>query len=206
MSITEKDPRDIAYVALYIAQQWYKQLEPEAAIRLAKGRSMAKPGRKLTPEVMEQINKIIESQNFRNFNSIEKKFRINRYDVISDKGEFDLSQIDVNIKKIKNISTNCDAADCQKCILNKIMSGDLTLCEVLGDIETDKNGKLVIVENSRVYRKFTKSLLSGEKKTMCFKVYSSAAHELEKFIEQNKGEKIQDIISLALLEYTERHK
>ena len=35
MSITEKDPRNIGYIALFIAITWYREIHPETAIRIA---------------------------------------------------------------------------------------------------------------------------------------------------------------------------
>jgi len=44
----------------------------------------------LTSEKLERIKKIMQSPNFKGFNNIEKKMRINRYDIIEalqkDKG------------------------------------------------------------------------------------------------------------------------
>ena len=36
----------------------------------------------MTPEKLERIKKIMKSPNFKGFNNIEKKMRINRYDII----------------------------------------------------------------------------------------------------------------------------
>lgn len=88
----EKDPRDIGYVALYIAIVWYTQITPEQAFRLALGKSSAKPGVPCTPEKLAIIKQIMQSPNFKNFANIEKKMRINRYDIIEalrEEGEFE---------------------------------------------------------------------------------------------------------------------
>ena len=80
--ILEKDPRDINYAALYLAIVWYKQITPEEAFRIVLGKSKAKPGSPLTPEKLERIKKIMQSPNFKNFDNIERRMRINRYDII----------------------------------------------------------------------------------------------------------------------------
>ena len=88
----EKDPRDIGYVALYIAIAWYTQITPEQSISLALGKSSAKPGVPCTPEKLQIIKRIMRSPNFKNFANIEKKMRINRYDIIEalrEEGEFE---------------------------------------------------------------------------------------------------------------------
>jgi len=77
-----KDPRDINYAALYLAIVWYKQITPEEAFRIVLGKSKAKPGSPLTPEKLERIKKIMQSPNFKNFDNIERRMRINRYDII----------------------------------------------------------------------------------------------------------------------------
>ena len=46
------------------------------------GKSKAKPGGPLTSEKLERIKKIMQSPNFKGFNNIEKKMRINRYEKI----------------------------------------------------------------------------------------------------------------------------
>lgn len=54
------------------------------------GKSKAKPGIPCTPEKLDKIKKIMQSPNFKNFDNIERKMRINRYDIIEalqkDKG------------------------------------------------------------------------------------------------------------------------
>lgn len=81
MNLIENDPRDIAYVALFLALVWYKDLTPEQALRLVNGNSNLKPANKLTPEIVDKIYKIMKSPNFKNYGNIESKFRVNRYDV-----------------------------------------------------------------------------------------------------------------------------
>jgi len=61
---------------------WYKQITPAEAFRLVLGTSKAKPANPLTPERLEKIKKMMQSPNFKGFDNIERKMRINRYDII----------------------------------------------------------------------------------------------------------------------------
>jgi hypothetical protein len=78
----EKDPRDIAYAALYLSIIWYKFLDADQAWRIMKGQSCAKPGNKITPKMLGKIVKIMKSPNFKNFKGIEHSFRVDKRDVI----------------------------------------------------------------------------------------------------------------------------
>ncbi len=80
----EYDPRDIGFIALYAAIVWHKELTPEQAIRLAEGKSGLKPSQKLTPELLEEILKIIRNPNFKRFEAIEGRFRISRYKIFEE--------------------------------------------------------------------------------------------------------------------------
>ena len=205
MGMTEKDPRKIAYIALLVAITWYKLIDSEQALRIARGRSSAKPGKKLTPELREQIMKLTENPNFRTFNGIEKKFKINRFDIITSEEAFAVGQVEMLIKRLKEQAEGCSGI-CEKCVLNAAVSSDLTMCEFLCDVEIDKNGKPQISQNKPMYQKYTNCILKGETSTKSFKIYKIASERFDKFMASRKGEKVQDIVSAALVEYAERHK
>ena len=129
MGMVERDPRDMRYVALYIAIKWYQEITPEAAIRIAEGGSHTKPGVKLTPKAYLEIKKIIDSPNFYNIDNVARQFRVNKYDVLEalskekfkDKiyyeGVITISQIDIQLKKLKDKAENCNGASCEKMFL-----------------------------------------------------------------------------------------
>lgn len=202
MSCTEKDPRDTGYIALLIAIAWYKLIPSEAALRIAQGKSSAKPGRKPTPEIMEQVKRIVNSVNFKNFNSIEKKYKVNRYDIIISEEVFALSQIEMLTKRLKNQAENC-AGECEKCILNAEVSDEYTMCEFLCDVDL-KNPRRP--ENKRLQKNAENCSLSGEIKTRGFEVYKSVLDKFSEYMDKNKSKKIRDTVSAALLEYMERHR
>ena len=116
MGLIENDPRDTGYIALYIAIKWYQDISSEAAIRIAEGKSHAKPGVTLTPEIFEQVKKVIQNPNFNNIDSVARRFRVNKYDIFraiskekfnstcADEGVITISQIDIQLKKLKDIS------------------------------------------------------------------------------------------------------
>lgn len=120
MGLTEKDPRDISYIALYVAINWYCYIPSDVALRIAQGRSHMLPGKKLTPEVLEEIKKIMDSPNFYNINTVVKKYRINKYDIFKalakEKGnikiasEEDIRMVHINalINKVTAIITKSD--------------------------------------------------------------------------------------------------
>ena len=65
--------------------------DPEAAVTITirsgsnyQIGSCMKPGNKLTPELMERINKIIRNPGFKNFDYSEKKYRISRYEIFAE--------------------------------------------------------------------------------------------------------------------------
>jgi hypothetical protein len=214
MGVNERDPRDIGFIALFRAITWYCDITPEAALRIVAGQSHAKPGIKLTPEALAEIKKIIQSPNHKNINAVVRRFRVNKYEIYkalsgreyTDEEVIIVPKIEAELKKLKDKAENCSAGNCDNCVLNTIMFGESTLCEILEDIKFDSQGKLVPGMKSVVYQKYTKSTLKGETKTKSFKLYKSAIDEFEKFLEKHKDEKIQDIASAALLEYVERHK
>jgi hypothetical protein len=205
MSLVEKDPRDIGYLALYCAIKWYKYIDPEAALRIAKGRSAAKPGRKLTPELRELILKTLENPNFKSFDAIEKKYKINRYSIIASEEDFVVGQIENHLKQLKNISITCNGL-CEKCLLNININEDgKTMCEFLQEIdfENPQSYKNKAVNQSKL--RYT-DLLQGEKVIKSFKLYKPTSQEFEGYIRKKTGIQIGDIVSKALLEYMERHR
>ena len=213
MGFHEKDPRQIAYIALFVAITWYKSIDPEQALRIARGRSSAKPGCKVTPELRQQIMRLTENPNFRTFNGIEKKFKINRFDIIAKEEEIIMSKGNMLIKgimegfnELRKLSNNCIASDCEGCFLNNSMDGNKTLCEILMDVEIDEQGKPVYSTKRQLQQIVKNYNLSGEPKIKTFQFYSSALDAFEKYLERNKDRKIRDIISVALMEYMERHK
>lgn len=151
MGMIESDPRDTGYIALYIAIKWYCEISSETALLIAKGKSNRKPGRKLTPEILQQIRTIIDSPNFHNINALVKKYKVNKYEILEALGGknaneevIKVSQIDKLLKRIKEIAENCTAVDCEKCPLDKIMCGEYTLCEILSDVALDGQGRIDI--------------------------------------------------------------
>jgi hypothetical protein len=213
MGMHERDPRQIAYVALFIAIRWHRQLEPEQAWRIATGKSSAKVGVKVTPELKQRILKLTENPNFRTFNTIEKKFKINRYDIITSEEEIIVSKGNMLIKgmaegfnELRKLSNNCIASDCEGCFLNNSMDGNKTLCEILMDIEIDEQGKPVY-STKRQLQQIVKSYnIDGKPRTRTFQFYSSALEKFEAYLKKHDDKKTRDIVSVALMEYMERHK
>jgi hypothetical protein len=213
MGMHERDPRQIAYVALFIAIRWHRQLEPEQAWRIATGKSSAKVGVKVTPELKQRILKLTENPNFRTFNTIEKKFKINRYDIITSEEEIIVSKGNMLIKgmaegfnELRKLSNNCIASDCEGCFLNNSMDGNKTLCEILMDIEIDEQGKPVYSTKRQLQRTIENYSLSGKARVKAFYIYDSVIEKFEKYMKKNKDKKIMDIASMALIEYMEKHK
>jgi hypothetical protein len=217
MGLIEKDPRDIAFIALHIAIKWYQEISADTALRIAKGESHAVPEKKLTPEILEKIKKVIFNSNFSNIDNVVKRFRVNKYDIYKalskDKGNGQiipgeevivLAKIEIDLRKLKDRVENCSAGNCENCVLNSIVYGNFTLCEILEDIQFDKSGNLVQGKGKAVYQKYTKSILAGSTRTKSFKMYESAVNELEEFKKKHENEKIQDIISAAVLEYIDK--
>lgn len=81
MGLIENDPRDTAYIALFMAIIFYTEISPEQARRIAEGKSNMKPGKRLSSETMEAVNKIIRHPSFCSYKNIEKRFQVNRYDI-----------------------------------------------------------------------------------------------------------------------------
>lgn len=216
MGLIENDPRDTAYVALYIAIKWYQEISSDAAIRIAYGQSNRKPGNKLTPEILEEIKKIIASPNFSNINSIVRQYRVNKYDVFEalekDKVETTgeeviiVPKIEFELKRLSKKANDCPGANCDTCVLNSLVFGENTFCEILCDLEFDAQGKLTqekVIPKS--YRSHTVEDLSGEIIRKTYKLHKRADEEIHQYAKKNQ-KKLQDVISLALMEYAERHK
>jgi hypothetical protein len=216
MGVHERDPRDIRCAALATAIKWYIDITPEAAMRIVEGQSHAKPGRTLTPEILAEIKKIIRNPNHRNINAVVKKFRINKYEIyeaLSGKQNADeeviiVQKIETDLKKLSNNADKCSGANCDSCILNSILYGEYTLCEILCDLEFDDDGKLVSGSDSKVHKSIQKytSTDQGKPTPKTYKVYDSILHRTEKYIGEHPERKQQDIISEALFEYLERRK
>jgi hypothetical protein len=171
-------------------------------LRIVRGQSTAKPGKKLTPEIAEAIDKNIDSINFKNFNSVERKFKINRYEYMISEEVFSMGQIDMLLKRLQVQAEGC-AGNCNQCPLNTEVSDNLTMCEFFTDIDL-KNPKKVA--NTKLQKNTINCNLAGETKTRGFEVYKSVLDVFGSYIEQNKDKKIRDIVSSALVEYMERHK
>ncbi|MEN6312773.1 MAG: hypothetical protein ABFD25_00840 [Clostridiaceae bacterium] len=213
MGLVEKDPREISYVALYVAIKWYTELSSDAALRIAQGNSHAKPGNKLTPEIFAEIKRIIDSPNFHTINGIVKKYRINKYDIFEAlEGEKNVNeevlivtQTERLLKRLKELAENCTAVDCEKCPLDKLMCGEYTLCEMLADTALDGQGKMKFTNVRQVPDKCpTVDDLAGDVIKKTYRLYKQADDEIHKYVEKHPREKQQDIISLALLEYVSK--
>ena len=76
-----RDDRELGYIALIICIVWYREISPESALRIACGKSNAKPGRQLTDTDLAEIKRVITSPNHKNMDNIERKYRVNRYDL-----------------------------------------------------------------------------------------------------------------------------
>lgn len=219
MGLIENDPRDTSYVALFIAIKWYQEISSDAAIRIANGQSNRKPGNKLTPEILEEIKKIIASPNFSNINSIVRQYRVNKYDVFEalekDKVETTgeeviiLPKIEYELKKLNKKANECPGANCDECVLNSLAFGENTLCEIICDLEFDSVGKLANAENRWVQEsagKCSSGLLSGKIKERGFEIYESILKMFDQYASEHKEKKKRDIINAALLEYFTKHK
>ena len=214
MGATENDPRDMAYIAFYTAIVWYRELSAEQAIRIAGGHSNALRGQKLTPEIIEDIKKIASSPIFYNIDTLVKKHRVNKYDILeiiaggkTNVEAITVVQTDRLLKRIKDIAENCTAVDCEKCPLDKIMCGEYTLCEILSDATVDGQGRLNLKRVRQMSDKcLTSGDLKGESVKKTYRLYKQADDGIHAYKERHPRERIQDIISLALLEYVERHK
>jgi hypothetical protein len=209
MSYHEKDPRDIGYAALCVACIWYKELSADTAIRIAQGSSIAKPGRKLTPELWEEIKKVIESPNFASINSIVKRFRVNKYEVYemvaeeknrksANKEVIMSDKVKQKLLWLKNYALDCEG-HCEDCPLNIDINREAkTLCEVIQEYgETQEN---------KVLQEFAINCnLSGDTKIRGFEIYKGVIELYEEYTRQHRDKKIRDMTSRALLEYMRKH-
>jgi len=244
MGLIESDPRDVNHIALYTAVKWYEEISSEVAIRIARGSSHRKPGRHLTPEMLAEIKRLMESPNFTTIKTVVRKYRINKYEIyeaLSDKNRDDegvirnmhidtligrvkvvmaesseraINQAAIPIlKKIKKQAEECEAVDCEKCTLNKIMCGKYTLCEKLGDAEPTYDEAVQLLKClgiGDVIQKYNNCIttdnLTGKVVLTAYRIDKKAVDEIKKYAEKHSHEKIQDIVSLALLEYVEKRK
>jgi len=216
MTLYERDPRDTGFIALYIAATWFEELSPDKARRIALGRVRSRPGvSAITPEAADRIRAIIGSPNFHNVGALVKRFRVNKYDVYRLIGGNDakeeavvVSKVQALLFRLKNTARECTAVDCEKCILNGNIYGDLSLCDFLENLQFDKDGRLVSVENMDVaqvsHRCPTK--FSGETMHKTFRVHKEAVEKIQGYLEKRPGNKVQDVISEALVEYVERRE
>lgn len=88
INIIERDPRDIAYAALYIAIIWYKQLTPEEAYRIIDGKWLPLPARPITPEDLSNLKKTMMNTNYVSLERSEKRHRFNRYELMDKYRKF----------------------------------------------------------------------------------------------------------------------
>jgi hypothetical protein len=235
MGLIESDPRDVNYIALLTAIKWYEEISSEIAIRIAKGSSHRKPGRHLTPEVLTEIKRIMANSNFTSVDAVVKKYRISKYEILEaitgDKNanEEGLILLKVNgmfekinstvqvetmlqVKKIKEKAELCKADNCENCILDCEMAEDLTVCEFLCENEIDiENAQRVynFLKNIHVRQMYDKCMtsenLNGTLKRKTYWIDTKAEEEINRYKKSHPNEKMQDIISLALLEYTNKH-
>jgi len=215
MGIIERDPRDVNYIALLVAIKWYEEISSEIAIRIAKGSSHRKPGRHITPEILTEVKRLMASPNFMGVDAAVRKCRINKYEILEaitgDKnaeGEVvKMLQAEKLLMRLKGIAENCAAANCEKCPLDKIMCGEFTLCEVLSDTAVDGQGKLELKRvTQRCDKGVTKEDLTGPIIRRSYRLYKQAADEVHTYVQKHPRESVQDIVSLALLEYVEKRK
>lgn len=77
------------YLALYITITWYKELTPEQAFRIMSGKSKTKPPCKnITLEMVIELNRVLLSKNFKSFDKLEQKYRIDRYTIVAIVNEY----------------------------------------------------------------------------------------------------------------------
>jgi hypothetical protein len=159
------------------------------------------------------MQKTINSPNFYNIDSLVKKYRVNKYEILeaiggenAGEGVIMSIQTDRLLKRLKELAQDCKAVDCDKCSLDKIMCGDYTLCEILTDATVDSKGRLELKRVQQMFNKCSTNDLKGEVIHKGYRIYKGAVDEMSKYIQSHSGEKVQDIVSLALLEYVERRK
>jgi hypothetical protein len=118
------------------------------------------------------------------------------------------------IKALKGKMEVCKAIECDRCIHNNDYNESSTICEYTMDHEIDTENALKIFDllekiSARQMQDIcntTIESLSGAVKTKTYRIDKKAIEAIEKFIKEHKKEKTQDVVSLALLEYVERHK
>lgn len=214
MGLIENDPRDMGFVALYIAINWYCEISSETAYLIAYGKSNRLPGRRLTSTDIAEIKKITDSPNFHNINALVKKYRVNKYEILEALGGKNaneevvkMSQAEKLLKRLKAIAEDCTAVDCEKCPLDKLMCGEYTLCEVLSDMALDGQGRLSLKKvRPKSDHSPTVEDLSGEIVKKTYKLHKNAVDEMGRYKEKHPRDTLQDIVSLALLEYVGKRK
>jgi predicted DNA binding CopG/RHH family protein len=207
MSIHENDPRNIAYAALCIAITWYKFIPSDAALRIARGKSSAKPGVKPTPEVKEQIKKVMENPGFKSFDAVERKYKVNRYEIITSEEEYAMAQVEMWLKRLKEHCQACTADKelCKKCKLFPDITEGFNMCEFFLDVDIENPKILQGEETHKNAQKRTTELLSGETQSQGIRLYKKLDKEIKEYVTK-KGIKKQDFINLALAEKIARCK
>ena len=217
MTMHETDPRDIGFIALYIAiKKWHKPISPETALRIARGASHAKPPEKMSQVKYREIKKILVSPNFKNLDSVQNRFKVNKYEILkmlgeemfgeetTDEGVINIMRIDIILKKLKEEAENCNAANCEKCFLDSDAGNGLTWCEVLCDMQFDEHNRPIkTIPGSNVE---VEKFLTGETKAKVYRIYEDVLKKLDNYLDKNKKAKIQDVISEALLRYLVREE
>ena len=215
MSFYESDPRDKGYVALYIAIVWHKPITSETALRIAEGKSNAKPGNKITHEMVSEALKLIQNPSTTNINSLITKHNIDKYDLIAqiakrkfkwsyteDEGVISILQIDEALKRLyrKVDECNADPVNCENCFLYAEVGEGMTLCSIINDMEFDEKGR---PEKTclNVPKINYKKILQGETTMKGFRIYKTVSEMLAEYINAHGREVIRDIISKAILEY-----
>lgn len=90
------------YTALYLSILWYRELTPEEAFRVVEGKSNMKPECKnITPEMIAALARITSSKNFKNWDRLERRFRINRYKIVKLVRQYRIQQICRTLKQIQ---------------------------------------------------------------------------------------------------------
>jgi hypothetical protein len=197
-----------------IAISWYEEISSDVAIRLAKGQSHRIHGRKLTPEMFAEMQKVMESPNFYKIESLVKKYRVNKYEIYKaiakekNMGEnasgeaLVINKADEGLKKAYDWTTKCEGCNCLNCVYDKVMFGEYTLCEILCALEfegktlvsTDNIGLQKIAENCKRIK------LEGKTKIRGFEIYESVLQEFDKLAKENAGTKKRDLVSRVLLD------
>jgi hypothetical protein len=205
MSMTEHDPRDTGYTALYIAMKWHTVIPAESALRIARGSSTAKPPAKLTPELKAELQKIINTPGFSGFKTLEKKYRVSRYELITSEEAFTVGQVENHLRQLKSLASGCNGF-CDKCPLDAVINeDDRTMCEFLQDIDLQNPQSTEKRHTHKSTQKYTE-IEKGETEGKTYRVYKVIRNMMDRYTKKHPERKQQDIISEALFEYMEKHK